>query len=139
VVQICIVMSNSYETSFSSLAISSISSEVCFSLFSQILGGVVGLSFSSISSISFLYPSIVYAIIFIFSSALLFGACTLCGMQSYTVVIPFCSLLAGSFSSSFSEVNCSRVIYNISVNSLPTSKLVTFARALDFNSCIILA
>jgi hypothetical protein len=87
-VQICVVLLNSYATSLASLSIYAIWSVYCCSLFSQTSGGVVGLSFYFISSISCLYPSIVCEMTFIFSSALLFGACMLFGMRSYTIVIP---------------------------------------------------
>jgi hypothetical protein len=137
-VQIYTVLSNSYVTSFASLSISSIWSEVCCSLFSQTLGGVIGLSLSLNFSISYLYPSIVYKKIFIFSFALLSSACMLSGMWSYTIVIPFSSLSIRSFSSSF-EVKWLQVICNIYATPLQTSKLVASTWALDCTSCIILA
>jgi hypothetical protein len=77
--------------------------------------------------------------IFIFSSVLLSNVCTLSGMRLYTVVSPYSSLSVHSFSSSFSEVNWSQVICNIS-HDPPTNFQVGGIRAdLDCTSCITLA
>jgi hypothetical protein len=118
-------------------SISAIWSVDCFSLHSRTFVGVVGLKFSLRSSISFLYPSIVCEIIFIFSSAFLSHSCMLFRMWSYTIVIPCSILLAHYLSSSFFEFIWLQVIFKISVTPLPTSNLVAFARALDCIYCIM--
>jgi hypothetical protein len=137
--QICVVLSNNSMTSLTSFAILAIWSAYFCSLCSRTSEGVIGLIFSLSSLISFLYPSIVYEIICIFSAVLLSGACVLSGMQLYTIFMPYSSLSMCSFSSSFSEFSWSHVIYNISVTPLPISKLIASTQALDCTSCIMLA
>jgi hypothetical protein len=73
----------------------------CCSLSDLTSGGVVGVSFPTNSIISCLYPSIVYAILFIFSSMLSSPTSALSGIIWKTSSSLCSSLSACCFSSSF--------------------------------------
>jgi hypothetical protein len=131
-------MSNIYATSLASLEITLVCSVSCCSLLVVTSGGVVGVSFSFISSISYLYPSIVCTMIYICSSALLSAAYTLSGIFLKTSYNLFSNLSACFFSSLFSILNCSIFICSIYLTSLAISSSVASALARDCTSCVTL-
>jgi hypothetical protein len=101
-------------------------------------GGVVGLSFYFSSSISYLYPSTVYMMIYIYSFVLLSIACTLSIIILKTSCSFFARLSAFFFSSYFSVLNFSIFNCIISLTSLATSSSIASSLARDCTSCVML-
>jgi hypothetical protein len=115
---------------------------VCFvsycSLYDLTYGGVVGLSFPTNSTISCLYPSIIYVIILSFSSTLSSLASALSIIVWNTSSSVCSNLSTCHLSSSCSICTSLRMISSSSFSSLVVSEFLAFVLALDFTSCPML-